>query len=267
MGPWSSRRRVLAATASLASVGTLAGCSSSGGSDSTEEGSSSGVMRTATATTSDDGGAGGGTDGDADPTETTPADNGASSDGEPQLCAGLTDTEYGRYDESDSPFVATFEYPLNGDGSAVGATATAGEEYSVSLRKHLADGEPFYIFPVQYTNGTDAPTAVERGEGSGLEQVGTLEFGGASVPVIRAEPEAAGDSRNRYYNNEPYYILGLPYEAAGGTQYYRFDLRATTAFANGIDTNDCQESWEEVAMHMVNSLELNGDTTVESAGE
>jgi hypothetical protein len=267
MGPRYSRRRVLATTASLASVGTLAGCSSSGdsdGGDGTEEGSGGSTSSGETSTA-----AGAGVDGDADPTETATAadDDGGGSDGAQQLCADLTDTEYERYDESGSPFVATFEYPINGDGSAVGGTGIAGEEYSVSLQKQLGDADSFYIFAVQYTNGTDAPTAVQRGEGRGLEQVGSLQFGGESVPVIRAEPEATGDSRNRVYNREPYYILGLPHEADSGTQYYRFDLRATTAFANGIDTNDCQESWEEVATHMVNSLEANADTTVESAGE
>lgn len=268
MEPRYSRRRVLATTVSLASVSALAGCSSSDGTDGgSGDGTGGGETSTATSAASDDGESGRGTDSNADPTETATGDDGPGSDGEPQLCAGLTDTEYGRYDASGSPFVATFEYPTNGDGSAVGGTATAGEEYSLSIRKYLDDGNPFYIFAVQYTSGTDAPTAVQRGEGSGLEQVATLEFDGASVPVIRAEPGAAGDSRNRTYNREPYYILGLPHEAASGTQYYRFDLRATTAFAGGIDTNDCQASWEEVAMYMVNSLAANTDTTVESTGE
>jgi hypothetical protein len=218
---------------------------------------------------SDSGGDDDGTSDGTDETTPTADGDGGSDDGgsEPKLCSDLTGAEYSRYDEADTPFVPTFEYPLNSDGSdTVAATGSSGDTYSLTIRKYLGDRDfgdrqPFDIFPTQYTSGTSSRTAIQKGEGSGLSQVGELTFDGETVPLIRAEPGATGDTKVRFYNKEPYYIVGLPYN---GT-YYRFDLRASVRSASDLEAGDCQDSWEQVGMQMMNSLQLNADTTVDSA--
>ncbi len=176
-------------------------------------------------------------------------------------CAGLTEGGYSRYDESESPFVGTFEYPGN-----VSATATVNNTHSLTIRRHVGDQEAFDILPAQDLVGTDSPTDIQLGNGQGLEQVDEIDFGGESVPLIRAAPEAAGDDEARYYNKYPYYIAGLPHEGSDGKQYYRMSVRATVQYADNLEATDCGDVFDEVARRMMESLEPNEDTTVEEAG-
>lgn len=255
-------RRHYLVSIGLVGVTGLAGCSS-GGDGGSDAGNGDGGP-------GDSGGNAGSGDGDGDGTEDgsgeggeEPRDGGA----EPSLCADLTAAGYTRYDEPDSPFVGTFEYPAGEDGAdSVAATATVNDEHSLTVRKWIGDRQAFDVFPTQYLQGTDSLTAAQRGEPAGLEQVGELSFGDETVPIVRAAGGSNNDETVNLYDEYPYYIVGLPHEGSSGTQYYRFDVRATVQFADRLEPTVCESTWEELARHVVESLEPNPDTAVESAG-
>lgn len=242
------RRREVLGLLGAGTVG-LAGCTGGGGSggggDTTRTASGT-PSRTATGTPTRT----------ATSTPTTQGDGGS----EPAFCGKLADG-YTRYDESESPFVATFEHP--GD---VAATGTFNDEHSLTVRVNVEERQPFDIFPTQNLSGTDSLTPAQKGELDGLEQFDELDFGGETVPLVRASAGSNGDDGAERYTNYPYYVVGLPYEGSAGKKYYRFDVRATVRFADSLEPTVCEPTYRTVAKHVLGSLEPNPDTTVESEG-
>lgn len=183
-------------------------------------------------------------------------------EGDADVCGALLNAPYTRYDESGSPFVATFEHPAGEVGRVV-ATASTGEDHSLTVRLQV-DGEPLDTFPTMDFEGTAELTAAERGELDGLETVGRIDYAGETLPVVRAEAGSNGDDGATLYTEYPYYVVGVPHEGSEGKRYHRYDFRATVQFAQNLETGVCQATWEAVAKRMVASLEPNPDTTVGS---
>jgi hypothetical protein len=229
-----------------------------------EEGKSDGTVRFAVTLTdySEDGG-GLDTTGPTAGAEGTTAGNGTA--GARTTCPSLTDAERTRYDEPESPFVATFEHP-----GSVAATATVNNDHSLTIQIDVGDFQFFNILPVQDVQGSASPTPAMRGELDGLEQYDELGYAGETLPVVEAAGTAAGsgnaDDETRYYVKYPYYLVGLPYEGSAGKKYYRFQVQATVATTDGLEAPVCLDSYEEVAKGVLESLEPKPDTTVESAG-
>ncbi|WP_201287891.1 twin-arginine translocation signal domain-containing protein [Salinirussus salinus] len=176
-------------------------------------------------------------------------------------CGDLTEGGYSRYDEPDSPFVGTFEYP-----GSVAATGTVNNFHSLTIRQYIGDRQAFDIFPTQKLVGTDSPTDAQLGNVEGLERVGEFEFGGDTVPLVRASPAPNGDNGTNYYRSYPYYVAGLPHEGSDGTKYYRMSVKATVQFSNDLEPTVCGDTFDEVARRVMTSLEPNPDTTVEEEG-
>lgn len=176
-------------------------------------------------------------------------------------CGDLTEGGYSRYDEPDSPFVGTFEHP-----GSVSTAGTVNNFHSLTIRQYIGDRQAFDIFPTQKLTGTDSPTDAQLGNVEGLERVGEFEFGGETVPLVRASPAPNGDNGTNYYRNYPYYVAGLPHEGSDGTEYYRMSVKATVQFSNDLEPTVCVDTFEEVARRMMTSLEPNPDTTVEEEG-
>lgn len=274
-----TRRSILEAIGATALAGALAGCTGggdggdggSGGDTTTEDtptdrtspdpestpGTSTDPESTPTETT---------TDPEPAPTETTTDDGSGGEDGTQGSvsCDPLTGMSYGKYDEADSPFVATFEYP--GDYAGI---FTVNDNHGMTIQVELGDGQNFEIFVGQQLKGPDAPTPAMKGELDGLERYDELEFGGETLPLVRAAGEAAGGGNaddERYYVQYPYYIVGLPHEGSSGKRYYRFQVQASVAQAESLDPPACRDAFEAVARRVLDSLEPNPDTTVDSAG-
>jgi hypothetical protein len=215
---------------------------------------------------------GGGSGGDSESGSNPEADDGSGggqlsplefesgvAEGDDGFCSALVDAEFARYDESGSPFVATFEHP--GD---VAATATMNANHSLTVRVQV-DGQPFDVFPSMNTDGTDQPTPAQKGAPDGMEPVATVDYAGETRPVVRAAGGSNGDDAVQYYKEYPYYVVGVPHEGTGDKQYYRYDFRATAQFAQELETGVCEATWERLAKRMVASLEPNEDTTVAEA--
>lgn len=255
-GRGPDRRRVLRALGTSVLVAGLAGCSSGGdggdGASETPAGSGDGG----------DGGGGGdsGSDGDGGGGDGAGRD-GNTGGGQTVSCDGLTEATYTRYDEADSPFVGTFEHP-----GSVAATGTVNNVHSLTVRLYVGDRQAFDVFPTQSLEGTDSPTDAQRGNVDGLEQVGEFDFGGETVPLVRASPAPNGDNGTNYYRNYPYYVAGLPHDSGGSTTYYRMSVKGSVQFAEGLEPTVCGDAFEEVARRVLRSLEPNPDTTVADAG-
>lgn len=205
------------------------------------------------------GGDGGGGDGGSDGGDPQPLDVPEGvADGDPAVCSPLVESGIRRYDESGSPFVATFEHP--GD---VVATATVNADHSLTIRQQI-DGQPFDFFPTMNTEGTEGRTDAQTGDVSGLETVATVDYAGETLPVVRARGGSNGDDAVRFYKEYPYYVVGVPHEGSAGKRYYRYDFRATVEFADDLETGTCAATWERLARRMIASLEPNDDTTVGS---
>jgi hypothetical protein len=249
-----TRRRVLKTIGASAVVAGLAGCSGDG-----DDGGDGGDTPADEDTPAGDDGEPG-TDGDAGGGESTPTESetGGTATGN---CADLTAGGYTRYDEPDSPFVGTFEITGN-----VPSTGTVNNVHSVTVRNYIGDRQAFDIFPTQRLVGTDSRTAVQTGEAAGTEQVGEFEFGGETVPLIRVSPDATDENGTNYYRNYPYFVAGLPHEGSSGTKYYRMSVKATVQFSNDLEPTVCEDTFAEIAKHMLRSLEPNTDTTVEQEG-
>jgi len=183
-------------------------------------------------------------------------------DGDADVCEPLLNEGYTRYDGSGSPFVATFEHPGGEVGSVV-ATATTGEDHSLTVRLQV-DGEPFDTFPTMDLAGRTELTPAERGDLDGLEAVGTIDYAGETLPVVRAEAGSNGDDGATLYTDYPYFVVGIPHEGSEGKRYHRYDFRATVQFSDVLETGVCRATWEGVAKRMVASLEPNHNTTIGS---
>jgi len=251
--PTDTRRQYLLSLGTVG-VAAIAGCTS--GTDDADDGTTTDTTDTEDA--SDD--AGTTTQQSETPGRTTTVGS------EPDVCADMTTAGYTRYHESDSPFVGTFEYPAPAtEKEGPGTTGRFNNTYSVTIKKYIGDDQEVHVYPTQYVDGSSSQTPIQRGEGAGLEQVGELSFGGETVPIVRAEAKASGDDVVNYYNQHPYYIVGLPFEGSE-KRYYRFDARMTVQFADDLEAPVCTQTFEDVSKRMIESLEPNPDTTVESVG-
>jgi hypothetical protein len=226
------RRRVLGALG-VATAGGLAGCLGAlGGSDGDDEDEADDT-ETATPT--------------ATPTEDQMA-----------ACSQIADGGYQRYDEPDSAFVATFEYP--GD---VALRSCVNGRKGLTIRTTIGDRQPFDLIVVQNLAGEQSQTDPMTGDVDGLQQVGDLQFGGETVPLVRSSGGSNADPGAEYQVEYPYYVVGLPH----GGAYYRFDVRATVAAADDLEPTDCGATWADVSERVVRSLEPNADTTIASTDE
>jgi hypothetical protein len=186
----------------------------------------------------------------------------SAPEGDADACGALLNAPDARYDESETPFVATFEHPAGEVGSVV-ASASTGEDHSLTIRLQV-DDEPFDTFPTIDFEGTAQLTAAERGEPDGLETVGRIDYAGETLPVVRAEAGSNGDEGATLYTEYLYYVVGIPHEGSEGKRYRRYDFRAIVQFAQNLETGICRATWEGVAKRMLASLEPNPDTTIGS---
>ena len=194
----------------------------------------------------------------------TAGESGATGS-ERAVCPSLTDAERARYDEPESPFIATFEHP-----GSVAATATVNDNHGLTIQIDVGDRQYFNLLPGQDLQGSASPTPAMKGEIEGLETYSELEYAGETLPLVRAAGTVSGggnaDDETRFYVKYPYYLVGLPYEGSEGKKYYRFQVQATVETTDSLEAPVCLDSYEMVAKSILSSLEPNPDSTVESAG-
>ncbi|MDZ7731395.1 MAG: hypothetical protein U5K37_11555 [Natrialbaceae archaeon] len=179
---------------------------------------------------------------------------------DPAVCDTLAEGGYSRHDETESPFVATFEHP-----GSVSVSGRVNNDYSLTITVGPAQN-PVYVFPTQDVSGSESPTALQQGTGDGVEVAFEIDFGGETVPVVRVSPDAADANGTGLYREYPYYVAGLPFEGSSGARYYRFSAKGSVQFASDLEAPDCGDAIDEMTRHMMESLEPNPDSTVEDVG-
>lgn len=197
---------------------------------------------------SDDGDGGNNGDGgnDADSGSNTDADDGTgdgeSGGGTPVsanlTCSSLTDG-YEAHDTGELPVIFDFEYP-----AVIGEFQTTENSNNV-VYTGIRESSTVSL-TLQLTQGT-RPLS----EGSMNQSVAaTTEFNGETIEFYGASstnPIAWGGF--------------LPYEIDGQVRYFNVNLSLSSS---GDNSEECREALQTAAEEIVNSMELNPDTTIET---
>lgn len=259
-GNGRGRRRVLVSLGAAVAAG-LAGCSGDDGPSGDGAG---------------DGGAGGGanpletgdsnpgTDGDtgsgpSDSTDAAPSDGGATGPGEvgPATCSDLT-TGYVALDPGERPQTFRCERPeVLSD-----LTYTSPPGFGVQMRPPNAS-DADYPKLLRVTQ-----SALERGQAEEPYEPDTDQDGISAVEFeFAGETLRAGVSAGE--GNTAAASVRLPYEFERGKRYVLTNilLRVFVEVNGGSLGEECAPNMEESLLHVVNSLEPNPQTTIQSATE
>lgn len=191
----------------------------------------------------DDGDGGSGGDGGSNTDTDDGAGDGESGGGTPEsanvTCLSLTDG-FKAHDTGELPVIFDFEYPAvigefqtTENSNSVVYTGT-GDGSEVSLLLQLSQGTR----PLSEEQSTNQPVAV------------TTEFNGETV-------EFQGTSSDQVTS----WVGFLPYEKDGEVRYFNVQLSVSSS---GDESEECGEARQTAAEQIVQSMELNPDTTIET---
>lgn len=170
------------------------------------------------------------------------AGDGESGGGTPAsanfTCSSLTDG-YEAHDTGELPVIFDFEYP-----AVIGEFQTTENSNNVVYSGIRESSE--LSLTLQLTQGT-----IPLSEGSTNQSVAaTTEFNGETV---------------EFYGASSTNLIGwggfLPYEIDGQVRYFNVNLSLSSS---GDDSEECHEKLQTAAEAIVNSMELNPDTTIET---
>jgi hypothetical protein len=199
---------------------------------------------------SDDGDGGNNGDGgnDADSGSNTDADDstgdGESAGGTPAsanlTCSSLTEG-YEAHDTGELPVIFDFEYP-----AVIGEFVTVENSNNVAYSGSRDSSE--LTLTLQLSQST-IPLSEEQASTDQSVAV-TTEFNGETI---------------EFYGPPPSNVLSwmgfLPYERDGEMRYFSVNLALS---ASGDDSEECSEALQTAAENIVQSMELNPDTTIET---
>jgi hypothetical protein len=155
-------------------------------------------------------------------------------------CSSLTDG-YEALDSGELPVIFDFEYP-----AVIGELQTTENSNNVVYTGRRESSE--LSLTLQLIQGT-----IPLSEGSTDQSVAaTTEFNGETV---------------EFYGPPPSNIVGwggfLPYQIDGQVRYFNVNL-SLFSDGDGDDSEECREALQTAAEEIVNSMELNPETTIET---
>lgn len=153
-------------------------------------------------------------------------------------CSSLTDG-YEAHDTGELPVIFDFEYP-----AVIGEFQTTENSNNVVYTGIRESSEISLTF--QLTQGTTPLSEVSTNQ----SVAATTEFNGETI-------EFDGDSSTNPITWGGY----LPHEIDGQVRYFHVTLTLTSS---GDDSEECHEALQTAAEEIVNSMELNPDTTIET---
>ena len=175
------------------------------------------------------------------------ADSGSNTDGGDGTpasadftCSSLTDG-YEAHDTGELPVIFDFEYP-----AVIGELQTTENSNNVVYSGIRESSE--LSLTLQLVQGT-RPLSEEQASTDQSVAV-TTEFNGETI---------------EFYGPPPSNVLSwmgfLPYERDGAVRYFSVNLALS---ASGDDSEECSEALQTAAENIVQSMELNPDTTIET---
>jgi len=243
----STRRQFLGAL-TVATVIGVSGCSGSDGDGSSPDGSSDGG--------SDDQSSDGSSDGQSSDGSSDGQSNDGSSDDEQTVgsanrlaCSDLT-AGYAAFPSGERPLFVDFEIPAV-LADAAEYRAFTSQDTVTSVRPLAVDGsEQFHLFVSQMADGRESPPGVLDIH----ETVSEIEFNGETRPVVKIPPRDDSPIEQLTVN--------VPYDSGDGTRYHHIivQLEVENASSDGI-TDACAGAIDEAALHVMESLSPNPDTT------
>jgi hypothetical protein len=190
----------------------------------------------------DDGDGGSGADGSSNRDADDGAGDGESGGGAPAsanfTCSSLTDG-YEAHDTGELPVVFDFEYP-----AVIGELITTENSNNVTYSGSRNSSE--LSLPLQLSQST-----IPNSDGSTDQSVAaTTEFNGETIEIYGASS-----------TNPIIWGGSLPYEIDGQVRYFSVTLSLSSS---GDDSEECREALQTAAEYIVQSMEVNPDTTIET---